>query len=251
LDGTVETVQLDFLLRRADTRAPYSTLSPAVDEIVQGAASKIYGTAHDHAPGSGVASVALSIRCANDATYWDGAGWTADETWLLAAGTTAWTYDAGGIPWESGHAYTIKVRATDNAGNVEMPVTHSTTPAAPNLISPPDGTTTDDATPAFDWSDVPDARYMIELDNDSDFSSPEVHEIPLLSTSAYQPAASLPAGTYHWHVKAVDGAYVAGDWSEAWTVTITPAQRIYLPRILRGSQEVRTESPSPSQRPRQ
>ncbi len=232
LDGTIDGVTVNFFLRRADARPPYSTLSSSVDEIVQGSVTQLSGTAHDPASGSGVSMVEVSIRCANDGTHWDGAQWGANETWLQASGTTEWTYDCSNVTWDSNHAYTIKTRATDGAGNLEVPVAYPTTPDAPTLLSPADGASTNDARPAFDWSDVPDAQYILEVDNDSDFSSPEIHEPYLLPASTYTPDAGLAAGTYYWHVRAVAGLGVLGEWSETWTLTIAPS-RIYLPLVLR------------------
>jgi len=232
LDGTIDGVSVNFFLQRADARAPYSTLSSSVDEIVQGSVAQLGGTAHDYAPGSGVSKVEVSIRCSNDGTHWDGAQWTAGETWLQASGTTGWAYDCSNVTWDSNRAYTVKLRATDGAGNVEVPVAYPTTPDAPTLLSPADGASTRDARPAFDWSDVPDAQYVLEVDDDSDFSSPEIDEPYLLPTSSYTPDTGLAAGTYHWRVKAVAGLGVVGEWSEAWTLTIAPSG-IYLPLVLR------------------
>jgi hypothetical protein len=194
--------------------------------------TQLSGTAHDYVPASGVSVVEVSIRCANDGTHWDGAQWAANETWRQASGTTQWSYGCSNVTWESNRAYTVKTRATDGAGNVEVPVTYPTTLDAPTLLSPADGASTSDSRPAFDWSDVPDAQYVLEVDDDSDFSSPEIHEPYLLPASSYTPDTGLAAGTYHWRAKAVAGLGVVGEWSEAWALTIAPS-RVYLPLALR------------------
>jgi hypothetical protein len=90
-----------------------------------------------------------------------GNSWGENETWLLASGTTEWTYNCSGIAWNSSLSYTIRSWATDNVGNVEKPIAITTTPAAPILISLANGTKTNDPTPTFNWSDVPDSIYIL------------------------------------------------------------------------------------------
>jgi hypothetical protein len=166
LDGTVENVQVDFLLALTDTVPPVSSMHLSADEIVLSNTVVISGTAYDYPPGTGVNKVELSIFRADDEKYWDGDSWEDDETWLLASGTTAWTLDCGGITWDSGSPYAIQSRATDNAGNVETPIGSLTTPdlQSPSLIAPPNGVMVDD-TYTFRWSHVLDSQYHLQLDS--------------------------------------------------------------------------------------
>lgn len=65
---------------------------------------------------SGLQAVDITVQRASDGLYFDGAVWAASPTWLLATGTTAWTYPFA--PAE-GITYTVQSRATDRAGNVQ------------------------------------------------------------------------------------------------------------------------------------
>ena len=72
-------------------------------------------------------------------------------------------------------------------------------PSAPTLSSPANGSNTTDHTPFFDWNDSSGATsYTIQVDNNSNFSSPEVNQSPTSST--YTPGSNLTDGTYWWRV---------------------------------------------------
>ena len=223
LDGTVESVQVDFLMRHADTIPPVSSILPSADEIVHESMTEIYGTAYDYAPGSGVRKVELCIERNNDRKYWDGDSWGDDETWLLAKGTTEWTFNCGGITWDSNFSYAIKSRATDNTGNVERPTVITTISSlqSPALISPANKISVD-YVPTFEWSYVLDSCYYIQIDNDRGFRSPEI-DASYLTYNPYTPG-DIEEGTYYWRVKAVDmeRGYPESEWSEVRTVTTTP-----------------------------
>jgi hypothetical protein len=97
-------------------------------------------------------------------------------------------------------------------------------PTTPSLLSPPNGSTTNDNTPTFDWTDVTDpsgATYTLEIDNDSNMSSPILVKSGL-ATSEYTltELEALGNGTWYWHVRAVDGAGNVGVWSSIWQFTI-------------------------------
>ncbi|MBI2933694.1 MAG: S8 family serine peptidase [Planctomycetes bacterium] len=97
-------------------------------------------------------------------------------------------------------------------------------PAAPALVSPSDGSTTSDATPTFDWTDVTDpsgVAYRIQVDNNADFSSPAI-DASGLASSTYTSASTLATGGYSWRVRAVDGAGNAGAWSAVRALSIAP-----------------------------
>jgi hypothetical protein len=236
LDGTVENVQVNFVMALTDTVPPVSSVHLSADEIVLSNTAVISGTAYDYPPGTGVNKVELSIFRADDEKYWDGDSWEDGETWLLASGTTAWTLDCGGITWDSGSPYAMQSRATDNAGNVEIPIGSLTTPdlQAPSLIAPPNGALVDD-TYTFRWSHVLDSQYHLQMDDDSDFQSPEVDE-SYADLNTYTPLG-LAGGAYYWRVKAIDKehGYPESDWSEVWTVTIRA--KIYLPLVLRNYEQ--------------
>ena len=135
------------------TIPPTSTITSPAQGACLNSLTQITGTANDSA--SGVQKVEVSIKRNSDNQYWNGSSWVADQTWLLAQGTTSWSYS-----WtpDGDGSYTIQSRATDNSNNQEAPgagntFTYDTTPpdggsgdadgAAPPPVppAPPRGTT--------------------------------------------------------------------------------------------------------------
>ena len=93
------------------------------------------------------------------------------------------------------------------------------TPGAPGLSSPSNGSTTDDSTPFFDWGTVSGATsYRIQVDNNSSFSSLEIDQTT--SSSSYTPSSALSDDTYYWRVRASNSCG-SGSWSASWSVTTT------------------------------
>jgi hypothetical protein len=106
----------------------------------------------------------------------------------------------------------------ENSSPVWMFTVDTTPPSAPALVSPTNGLHVED-TPVFDWSDVADAKsYEILVDNDADFSSPEI-QVGDISLSTYTPI-TLGNGTYSWKVRAHDNVGNAGLFSPAWTFIV-------------------------------
>jgi subtilisin family serine protease len=107
-----------------------------------------------------------------------------------------------------------------------------TVPGAPTLLSPSDLSSTMDQTPAFDWSDVSLATsYTILVDNNSNFSSPEINQSPAVSN--FTPASNLAEGTYYWKVLSTNG-FGASSYSSAWSFTIA------IPNITLSTTQVNT-----------
>lgn len=78
---------------------------------------------------------------------------------------------------------------------------------------PPAGAALGDSTFAVSWAPVAGVTgYRFQLDDNSDFSSPEVDET--LQEAAYVPSSPVAAGDYHWRVKALfaggESAWSAG-----------------------------------------
>ncbi|MDY0017334.1 MAG: C25 family cysteine peptidase [Candidatus Delongbacteria bacterium] len=118
--------------------------------------------------------------------------------------------------------YYWRVLATNSYGSSSYSSAWSFTigaaPGAPTLASPANGSSTGDMTPTFDWSDVSGATsYTILVDNNSNFSSPEISQSP--ATSTYTPSTNLNYGTYYWKVLA-NNSYGPGAYSATWTVNI-------------------------------
>ncbi|GAB4506088.1 MAG: hypothetical protein Kow00123_02260 [Anaerolineales bacterium] len=76
--------------------------------------SVITGTASDAT--SGVARVDVLIQRGDNGQYYNGSGWQTNPLWLLATGTTNWSYPFA--PTET-VTYTVSSRATDQAGLVQ------------------------------------------------------------------------------------------------------------------------------------
>ncbi|MDI6792661.1 MAG: Ig-like domain-containing protein [bacterium] len=85
-------------------------------------------------------------------------------------------------------------------------------PSAPSLVSPDDNSYLSNNKPAFDWSDVTGATYTIQVDDNRDFSSPELN-VSGLSLSSYTPQTPLSDGRYYWRVKAHEPATNQTAWS--------------------------------------
>jgi photosystem II stability/assembly factor-like uncharacterized protein len=98
----------------------------------------------------------------------------------------------------------------------------------PTLTSPADMSVVDTRTPTFSWSstDFP-PNYEIQIDNNSNFSSPEYDET--VATNSYTPNPQLNDFTeYWWKVRAKDGSFT-GNWSSTRKVTV---QSLSAPDLL-------------------
>ncbi len=141
ITGTLETSPSYTV--RVDTIPPTSTVTHPASGAVLNAAPSIRGTAADGS-GSGVNQVSISVRNNTSGLYWNGTGWSSAEQFLVAVGTTTWTYSGAQPTWTNGTAYTVRSRAADVAGNLETPgsgitFTYDTTPPSVKLTAPNGG----------------------------------------------------------------------------------------------------------------
>ncbi|MBN1431088.1 MAG: polysaccharide deacetylase family protein, partial [Anaerolineae bacterium] len=125
----------------------------------------------------------------------------------------------------SNGTYYWRVRTNDGMGNwgdyspVWIVYVDGVLPPAPTLLAPANSSTTSDFTPPFDWEDVENAaRYRIQIDDNTDFSSTVADAQPTRST--YTPRKTLPNGTYYWRVRTGDSMGNWGEYSPAWKVTV-------------------------------
>lgn len=89
------------------------------------------------------------------------------------------------------------------------------------LLSPPNGATSLIETPTFVWSaDTNAVCYLIEIDDNNDFSSP-VQQATVVRSTQY-PSTALASGLYYWRVQTGGNCSDAepGPWSEVWTLTV-------------------------------
>jgi hypothetical protein len=94
-------------------------------------------------------------------------------------------------------------------------------PAAPGLASPPDGHSTQEGRPTFEWSAVAGAeKYRLRLvDVDTGI---QVLSIATPETS-HQLDNALPPDTYYWRVRALNDCG-AGNWALRRSITILPTR---------------------------
>jgi hypothetical protein len=129
--------------------------------------------------------------------------------------------------------YFWKVQALDNAGNYSSWSTTwtfiiDTTPPTPpaDIFVWPDNVNINDNTPDLDWNAFSDLgspiKYDIQVDDDSDFSSPFVW-ISNIMDDNYEIMIELAEGVWYWRVKAKDNIGNAGGWYSSWfRVDVTP-----------------------------
>ncbi len=90
---------------------------------------------------------------------------------------------------------------------------------SPRLVSPADGGIENDNTPNFLWtSSVGGVKYELAVDNDEDFSSPEVLEGT--ENLAYTPTVFLDDDNYFWRVRSFNVDNRSLGWSSSQTFTI-------------------------------
>ena len=97
----------------------------------------------------------------------------------------------------------------------------SIAPGTPALVSPATGEQLSDATPDLTWGAVQDvSSYQIQLDDGSDFSSPEVDTVVDSSVLSYTPAIDLADGKYYWRVRSLNRFDLPGSWSSVFNFIV-------------------------------
>lgn len=154
-----------------------------------------------------------------------------NPTTLLCNNTVASLCDPpGNLQYDTDYYW--KVVATDNHNATSTgSVWHFKTEPAPStcdkpgkstLSLPGDKTTVTDNTPTFVWTSASDAtEYYLQVDNNNDFSSPEISL--LVNDTEYELTSELSDGTYYWRVignNHTDQCNTFGLWSDIWLVNI-------------------------------
>lgn len=101
--------------------------------------------------------------------------------------------------------------------------TPSTPPSAPSLSMPAKNALVTNYKPTFKWNPVimpagTFQNFILQVDDNLDFSSPIVYETSLVSSS-YVPNSDLTANTkYYWRVRVVNTSGEMSNWSSVWYV---------------------------------
>ena len=161
--------------------------------------SDFAGTASD-AGGAALQNVELSIKRDSDNQYWNGTAFAdGTENWRTATGTASWSLSFPGANFAAEGAYTVRLRATDTAGNVAAPATRafSVDTTAPNTsitAQPSDPTNATGASFSFN-ADEGGSTFECQLDGGgwSSCSSPKSY-------------TGLSQGSHTFQVRATDAA---------------------------------------------
>ena len=153
-----------------DTTDPTSAFSfPAAGGFYHaGTWNDFSGTASDTG-GAALANVQISIRRASDGLYWNGTDFTdSGENWRTATGTTSWSLAFPVVNFPADGSYTVRLRATDTATNVQAPISRSfeVDTAAPNTaVDSGPADPTNSTAPSFQFSaDQPGSTFECQLD---------------------------------------------------------------------------------------
>ena len=131
----------------------------------------------------------------------------------ISPGGTA-TLTVSGLDMSTTGLHTVTVTGDSPSGmkTLDLDILISGTPTIVNLLSPQNGATDLDVFPIMNWQDEGiSILYDLEIDDNSDFSSPEVQET--IMNSNFQNNPPLTGGvTYYWRVKGIS-ACEDGGWS--------------------------------------
>ena len=143
-----------------------------------------------------VADTATTVTLPGEGEYW----------WRVRAKAGA---EAG--PWSEIRQFTVALEAC-------------VTPGVPTLLSPADGSDTEDLTPTFAWDDVANAtEYEIIIGENPGLPEAIMVGHPTAPTYTFPDPLEVNT-TYYWAVRAhntAGGCDLSSAWSESWTVSIT------------------------------
>ncbi len=106
-----------------------------------------------------------------------------------------------------------------SSGTVTAYVGNPHVEQAPLLLSPANGSATNDNTPTFAWNAVPGlTAYRIQVSTRADFASTVINSTR--SSTSLTPGTALADGLYYWRVQARGADGIWGLWSEVRAVTV-------------------------------
>lgn len=167
---------------------------------------------------------------------------TNPPTTLVSDDQTADSYQSAELDYET--TYYWKVEAKDTAGlTTPGPVWSFTTIKIPSPVLieyTPDPTS--NLRPSLSWNTVQGAsEYHIQIDNDSDFSSPIVDDNTVM-TPGFTPLSDLPEGDIYWRVASID-IDSNGDFSDAdsFLIDVTPLD---IPELIPATDPTNDKTPT-------
>ena len=90
---------------------------------------------------------------------------------------------------------------------------------SPSLVSPLDGTISEDYTPTFTWSGINgETNYLFQLDTTTSFITPLLNLTLPSSSTSYTPSSPLADDTYYWRVAGIDSEGDIGTFSSYRTI---------------------------------
>ena len=195
-----------FTPAAGSTTASLSAVAVSPTSVVGGASSTGTVTLTAASPSGGIVVTLTS----SNATA------TVPASVVVAQGATTTTFTVTTAAVTAQTAVTITAAANGVSRTATLTVNPPATGAlpAPSLASPAADTRFNAGqTIVFHWSDVTGAAsYIIQIDDQSTFSSPTVNQT--VSTSTYS-TSTLPPTRMWWRVRAVDSSGVPGAWSAA------------------------------------
>ena len=121
-------------------------------------------------------------------------------------------------------SYTFKVQSVlsgdMNLTNNNMSRVFSVNPITLTLISPVNNLVTTNNLPSFEWNSVAGATsYRIQVDDNSNFSSPTIDEVTAITNWIIEPGNEFGDGTYYWHVR-VESPEPTDPYCTPWHFTV-------------------------------
>jgi len=112
----------------------------------------------------------------------------------------------------------LGIAAVSQVALAEFPADAGAGPSAPTLLTPADGSSTDEVRPVFTWSAPAGATgYHLQVSTDPGFGTTVIDD-DTLALPTYTPGADLALDTYYWRVRATDGTW--GDYATAFTLIV-------------------------------
>ena len=129
------------------------------------------------------------------------------------------------LEFENDEANCIKTQTNSN------PSSYQIQEDAPNLVSPSNGATIDDNTPNLDWEGLGLLHdYNIQVDNNADFSSPEINHQQTVTLYTIPDGSALYDGLHYWRVRGKSSLVTEwGPWSSVWHFTVDTSPDLVSP----------------------